>query len=135
MNNLVTSVYRNLTKKCWSVKQKGKVIKRPNAVKLYNAKFRVSESGMRKVVSERKKYVHAVIQSKCRPGAPGIERKDEAALNGSVRVSYNPYEEKPYFWRVDTGQEVTEALRVDLLPDGKTVLAYGIVEGERNAYE
>lgn len=52
-------VYWNLHKKCFSVKQKGKVVAHTNYVELIYPSYRVSQSGRKRVLMERRKNVHA----------------------------------------------------------------------------
>lgn len=78
-------VYRNLHKNCYSVrcKKTRKVIAHVNYIQLVNVEFKVSESGRRRVLREKRKNVHAVVEG-------------DTILNGmenieGIRVKYNPY--------------------------------------------
>lgn len=98
-------VYRNLHKKCWSVKalegkDKGRVIERPFSLFLTNAEFRVSEAGRQRVIQERKKNVHAGVVGELVYETPEtLEFK---------KVTYNPYA-AGYFFEEETGTPVKNA--------------------------
>jgi hypothetical protein len=87
-------VYRNLTKKCWSVlsSKTGLVIDRPTSLILKNVRFVVRESGRQKVLEQRRKNVHSF--------AVGNRSDLESyhSLAGSeVQISYNPYKSGHFF--------------------------------------
>ena len=79
-------VYRNLHKKCWSVRdtKTGRVIKHADEVHLEDVQFVVRPAGRAKVLSEKRKNVHAF--------AKGIisDCATEERYNPSS-VIYNPY--------------------------------------------
>ena len=56
--------YRNLHKKCWSVRHKRKVVSHEAHVFLVHAKFHVSQAGRERVVREKRKNVHAWVEGK-----------------------------------------------------------------------
>lgn len=96
-------VYRNLTKRCWSIKcrKTNRVIAHADNIHMVNVSFRVSETGRQRVLRERKKYVHAGAVGDCYPFDPSTLSADE------VRVSYNPYQNSTF---VDAdGKEVKTA--------------------------
>jgi hypothetical protein len=75
-------VYRNLHKKCLSVRQAGLVRCHVESVTLQDVQFRVSQSGRRRVIESGRKNVHAVI----RGVLPLVE------LSGiGEQIRYNPY--------------------------------------------
>jgi len=58
-------VYRNLHKKCFSVRHKGKVVgylQDSEQLSLTNVKFAVQPAGRAKVLREKKKNVHAFVR-------------------------------------------------------------------------
>jgi hypothetical protein len=87
-------VYRNLHKKCWSIKalsgpNRGRVIHHTHSFTLDDATFKVSAAGRARVLREQRKNVHAgivgtLVDVDCCDirvaGVPGI------------RVTYNPYQ-------------------------------------------
>jgi hypothetical protein len=103
-------VYRNLTKKCWSVKdlRTNRVIMHCDNVYLTHCLFKVSQKGRERVLRERKKYVHA-----------GVRGYLYDPINASefVQVRYNPYHNES-FVDVD-GKPVYTADCVALLDTGK----------------
>jgi hypothetical protein len=77
-------VYRNLHRKCYSVKslKTGRVIAHVDSIDLINVVFRVSEAGRQRVLKTRQKNVHA--------GVVGYIA-DVSLLCQSSKVTYNPY--------------------------------------------
>lgn len=76
-------VYRNLHKKCFSVKVGNKVVAHLEKFILEDCEFRVSQKGRERVLREKQKNVHAYIKAK------KLIVTDED-FNGS-QVHYNPY--------------------------------------------
>lgn len=81
-------VYKNLHKKCWSVRQGGSVVFRTTYLCLKNVRFYVSEDGRQRVIAEKSKNVHA--------WATGLlihsSEIDANTRDGSgMDVKYNPY--------------------------------------------
>lgn len=78
-------VYRNLHKKCLSVRntKTGKVVAYVDSITLSDCKFKVSEKGRQRVLDKRQKNVHAGVQ--------GIWLHDEAITKTTKRIIYNPY--------------------------------------------
>ncbi len=98
-------VYRNLHKKCVSVKQGSLVRCHATNVVLKDCKFIVSEVGQKRVREEGKKNVHAFIEGYVVPASKSLELLDF----GWETVYYNPYEtdhwqlaQVPYDEYVDT---------------------------------
>ena len=81
-------VYRNLHKKCWSVRQDGLVKFHSQQVCLQNCKFAVQPAGRAKVLREKRKNVHAFIRGYLWDGKIS---EDIANSNIWDNVSYNPY--------------------------------------------
>ena len=81
-------VYRNLHKKCISVKQAGIVRCHATNVVLKDCKFIVSEAGQARVRNEGKKNVHAFIEGYVKPAYLVNQMLDF----GWDTVYYNPYE-------------------------------------------
>lgn len=81
-------VYRNLRTKNFSVKYKGKVIKRLNAFEMYNVEFKVNLLGRDRVLTTKQKNVHAYAISCSEPFEKNINTENLKALN---IITYNPY--------------------------------------------
>jgi hypothetical protein len=83
-------VYRNLHKKCWSVKdlRTGRVFAHADRITLTECEFRVSEAGRRRVLREGRKNVHA--------GVVGRWNGIYGANSVGLRVSYNPYKMRKF---------------------------------------
>ena len=77
-------IYRNLHKKCYSVKslKTGRVIAHVDSIDLIDVTFKVSQAGRQRVLNERRKNVHAGVVGYV--ANPSI--KDQ-----SIDVTYNPY--------------------------------------------
>ena len=102
-------VYRNLHKKCWSVRQDGLVKFHSQQVCLQNCKFAVQPAGRAKVLREKRKNVHAFIRGYLWDGKIS---EDIANSNIWDNVSYNPYKSNTF---VDNSNNpVYEAAYVDL---------------------
>ena len=117
-------VYRNLHKKCWSVRQGGKVKVHTSYICLQDVKFVVQPAGREKVLQEKKKNVHAFVRGYL------ISSKTMNRLNKDIEwtmdvVTYNPYKH-PYF---TCGEfEAVRAELVDMDSDAveDQVMGYGI---------
>tara|TARA_R100000008_G_C3584895_1_gene171433 strand:- start:842 stop:1288 length:447 start_codon:yes stop_codon:yes gene_type:complete len=81
-------VYRNLHKKCVSVRQGGTVRCHATNVVLKDCRFIVSQAGQRRVRDEKKKNVHAFIEGYVVSARRSLELLDF----GWETVYYNPYE-------------------------------------------
>ena len=78
-------IYRNLHKKCWSVKsmETKLVIAHVNSIALEDVTFKVSEAGRQRVLLEKRKNVHAgVVGYIC-------DLPSENLL--PIKIQYNPY--------------------------------------------
>ena len=65
-------VYRNLQKKCWSVKDpsSGKVFNHVNNLHMHNVEFRVQPAGRDRVLKEKRKNVHAYVTGEWQTNFP-----------------------------------------------------------------
>lgn len=91
-------IYKNLTNGLWSIKQGGKVVGHANCFLLRYAEFKVSEVIRQRVISERKKYVHAYAVGYLDPTCP----LDFNELELGKRIIYNPYQHKSFMLVGDT---------------------------------
>jgi hypothetical protein len=76
-------VYRNLRRKCYSLMNKGKVVRHETHLVLENVKFNVRPNGRDKVRREKRKNVHAFVEGELSAPWPDYY--------GLTKVSYNPY--------------------------------------------
>lgn len=106
-----SSVYFNLHRKLFSVKQGGTVRGHGDTVKLHNATFKVSESGRQRVLKEQKKNVHAFVE-----GELGTYNGDSVV--GYRKAYYNPYKVST-FVDMETHEPVKHADEVIL--SGRTI--------------
>ena len=85
-------IYRNLHKKCFSIRQNGKVVdylSDDQELHLTNVKFRVQPAGRERVRREKKKNVHAYVKGTISP-LGGLQRKRLLQLCFQT-ASYDPY--------------------------------------------
>ena len=88
-------VYRNLHKKCYSVRFNGKVIKHIDSLIINNPTFAVQPAGNRKVRETGRKNVHAFIR-----GDWDDSYREFSAFNTlPYAISYNPYEHTTFINR------------------------------------
>ena len=116
-------VYRNLHKKCWSIRQDGKVLIHTGYVVLRNVEFKVQPAGRQKVLDEQRKNVHAYVKGYLISASESNRITKDVEWTCDV-VSYNPYKH-PYF---TCGEfEVVRAEIVDMDIDAEDMLlAYGM---------
>lgn len=117
-------VYRNLHKKCWSVRQGGKVKVHTSYICLQAAEFVVQPAGREKVLREQKKNVHAFVRGYL------ISAKTMNRLNKDIEwtmdaVTYNPYKH-PYFTCGEFEAVRAELVDMDLYDLDDPVMGYGI---------
>lgn len=102
-------IYRNLRTKGFSIKFKGRVIRRIDSFYAENVCFKVSERGRFKVIEEKQKNVHAyaVAFLYLFDYEAKVSMKDFAKLSIDQlnEIKYNPYKnssficnDKPIFW-------------------------------------
>ena len=89
-------VARNLHKKLYSIRYKGKVVGYRKRILLTNVKFLVSEKGRQRVLQEGKKNVHAFAEGDWvrRGGAFGTDANGKKEF--PIKVKYNPYEDTSF---------------------------------------
>jgi hypothetical protein len=104
----IVRVYRNLHKKCFSVKcmKIKRVIAHVDDITLIDATFPVSKAGRERVLRDKQKNVHAFVQGKISYGTK---------LDDGRRICYNPYKMDHFFY-CDSGHEITQAsiVRINL---------------------
>jgi hypothetical protein len=85
-------IYRNLHKKCWSIRSCAtrKVIAHARTFQLEGAEFKVSEAGRQRVISEKRKNVHAGVKGNLKFWSDLRNNTDYCVL-GFTDVTYNPY--------------------------------------------
>ena len=86
-------VYRNLHKKCWSVRQNKKVRFHTNHILLKQINFKVSASGRARVLREQKKNVHAWVEGYLVHQLT-VESNTSSVLWGEFQ--YNPYKNESF---------------------------------------
>ncbi len=96
-----TEIYRNLHKKCFSVRQRGRVVGHlmddpTEHVLLKDVKFAVQPAGRRKVLREKRKNVHAFV----RGDMVSLPSYTHLGLNQFTNeVTYNPYHYSTFYFK------------------------------------
>ena len=96
-----TEIYRNLHKKCFSVRQRGRVVGHlmddpTEHVLLKDVKFAVQPAGRRKVLREKRKNVHAFVRGDMvSPHSVPYPELDEFKRE----VTYNPYYYRTFYFK------------------------------------
>ena len=110
-----TEIYRNLHKKCFSVRQKGRVVghlQDNHILRLKNVKFAVQPAGHKRVLREKKKNVHAFVRGNVVDGYPTWDQ-----VPFDKEVTYNPYKGNTFYYKY-SGFPIEHADEV-LIQDGK----------------
>ena len=97
MTGIKVFVYRNLHKKCFSIKalegpMKGRVIGHDSSVVLKDVGFKVSEAGRQRVLKELRKNVHAGVIGRLIEETPTGGRYQRQG-----EFTYNPYKTNHFF--------------------------------------
>lgn len=103
-------LYRNLHTDSFSIKHKGLVITRPKFVLMKNVEFRVSEKGRQRVLSERRKNVHATVVSErflLLDNQNSLNMEKKIKENKVEEVYYNPYKQNQFTLK-STGEPIFE---------------------------
>ena len=105
-------VYRNLHRKCISVKQGGIVKCWTTNIVLKDCKFIISKAGQKRVRDEKKKNVHAFIEGYL----ADVGEADKQAGFTWTESYYNPYRTDT-FQDKETGRSISSAKYVDVWCD------------------
>ena len=108
-------VYRNLHRKCWSVKNRstGRVARHLDCVMVSNCEFRVSEAGRQRVLREKRKNVHAGVIG----DYDNRMQSFPDSLDSWIRVRYDPYKHDSFV--SENGKQIRFASQAILTSDGK----------------
>jgi len=116
-------VYRNLTHKCWSVRQGGIVKLHTPYIILKKVKFKVSQEGRDRVLREQQKNVHAWVEGLV---CTASEVDAHTADFEFDSITYNPYKYHSFVNRDDAYKSVDTAIFCDMMVDDQSpVLAFG----------
>ena len=129
-------VYRNLHKKCFSIKQDGLVACHADHVTLQTCKFIISKAGQKRVRQDQQKNVHAfvegyVVDTKAADLEVDGEVTDGQLMSGLTNwetLYYNPYECDGF---MNTGQSmIADTARfTDLYSDDTVFYGANVVYG------
>jgi hypothetical protein len=98
-------VYFNSHKKLWSIREKisNKVIYHKQRVVLTDVKFIVRESGRKRVLSEKRKNVHAWAEGEF------LQNNKTNTKQCNVQIAYNPYVNYYFATRDNPSFQITDA--------------------------
>ena len=80
----MTEVYWNLHKRCFSVRERGRVVAHVDSITLRNALFVVQRAGYERTVREKVRSVHAWVKGE-------IALLPERTTCPTTLVTYNPF--------------------------------------------
>lgn len=108
-------VYFNLRTHLWSVRacegpQRGKVIAHERSVTLRDCRFIVSEASRQRVLRDKVRSVHAMVEGTLIP--------TECPTRAAVRFTYNPYRAAHFHIAGKVDAKVSTASRVYFAADG-----------------
>ena len=119
-------VYRNLHKKCWSVRQRGKVKLHTETICLKDAEFKVSQKGRERVLREKRKNVHAFIKGYI-VDPRVLNKLDDYGNPKWVDITYNPYKYDSFV--TDEEKSIYRADYVDMCIGVENPVM--VIEGEK----
>ena len=106
------SVYYNLNKHCWSVvdRKTGRVAAYYDQITVADVKFSVGLKGRERARKQAKRNVHAK--------AHGIATSGKTKIIKGSQVSYNPFNDLPFFYLKKTNKRIDQADLVLFDKDG-----------------
>ena len=108
----MTEVYWNLHKRCFSVRERGRVVAHVDSITLRNALFVVQRAGYERTVREKVRSVHAWVKGE-------IALLPERTTCPTTLVTYNPFR-ADHFQVRETHERVDAAALVAFsIEDGK----------------
>ncbi len=117
-----TFIYRNLHRKCFSLRKAGKVYGYADKLLAMDVTFKVSEAGRKKVLETRRKNVHAgVLSPEIITDSATLQAEFTREYSQLTKVSYNPYR-APGFFILDSDNIISGAEKVYLTPSGAFAL-------------
>ena len=87
---MIVAVYKNLSRQCWSVRHRGKVVAHVREIALADVEFHVCEAARERVVRNRRREVHAWAKGAVIATVPAGHR---------CAITYNPYGSKNFTLR------------------------------------
>jgi len=101
-------VYFNLHRKLFSIRacegpNKGRVIAHRETVTLLQPEFKVSQAGRARVLSEKRKNVHATVRGNWMHGLISLATQKRVQKRG-VEITYNPYKMSSFSYWNDIGE-------------------------------
>ena len=113
-----TFIYRNLHRKCFSLRKAGRVYGYANTLMATDVTFKVSEAGRKKVLETKRKNVHAgILSPEIITDFAVMEAEFTREYSQLSKISYNPYVANGFFL-VDSGTIISGAEKVYLTRSG-----------------
>ncbi|WP_449818017.1 hypothetical protein [Methylobacterium flocculans] len=103
----MTDVYRNLSRRCWSVRVRNWVVGHVPSLTLRDVRFIVSLPGVRRIRERQAREVVALAR-----GVPA----ESGLPEGALRVRFDPYRSDEF--TLPDGSPIRAAASVSFLPDG-----------------
>lgn len=130
---MIVEVYRNLNKKCWSIRHKGRVIAHATSAIGYDGDFIVREGGRQKAVRESQRNLHAfckadihtLINPEFRYGGYENVFKVEnhwSLPQGVKEVTYNPFKDTSFVTK--EGERVSFGAPIFMMGNMKVYTRY-----------
>ncbi|GGJ42337.1 hypothetical protein GCM10008938_30570 [Deinococcus roseus] len=111
----MVKVAKNLHKRQYSLREKGRVVGYASTLTLQHCTFEVNETTRQRVMRRGQKEVHAFVV--------GDRIADQPVPAEAVQIGYNPFLQGQFF-RKDSGAAIQHALEVYFTPQG--VFALGV---------
>ena len=92
-------MYFNLHKRCWSVRQDGRIVQHADRLMLKDCRYLVGQAGRKKVLKDQRKNVHAGVSGYLVDRVPNVPECLE-------EVTYNPYKYKTFVSKDDPCKSV-----------------------------
>lgn len=118
-------VYKNLHKKCMSVRSRekdnyGKVVEHTNDLVLKDVEFVVRSTGRYRVLHEGRKNVHAFVRGRWIRDSKSLKNLDLGPLlDDKVQVTYNPYRYSTFVYKTTNNNYCIFRAPLVLIEHGK----------------
>ncbi len=105
---MLVQIYYNRTRKCWSVRHNGRVIRHVQQIQLVDCTMKVSEAARQRVIRTGKRGVHAWIV--------GTIAENTRSNVGLEEITYSPFRGRTF--RTISGRPIATADFVRFKPNG-----------------
>lgn len=112
---MIVQVYYNRTRKCWSVRRKGRVIRHVRQIALLDCTMKVSEAARQCVLRTGRRGVHAWIV--------GTIVEDARSDDELEEITYSPFKGGTFQTKAG-GHAIAAAELVSFEPDGRCFIGH-----------